>query len=72
MIGETAYRAYAESTGGRTWDDKAMPTWDQLPVKIQVAWTAAATAVAKDVYAVIQAADDECPPTQPAPPGYPS
>jgi hypothetical protein len=71
VSGKTAYEAYAQSMGGKTFDGRDMP-WDELPVRIQVAWNAAATAVAKDVYAAIKAAEDECPATQPAPPGYPS
>jgi hypothetical protein len=70
--GQVAYEAYAASTGGKTFDGREMPTWDELPVRIQVAWGAAAKAVAKQVYAAVQAAEDECPATQPAPPGYPS
>ncbi len=41
-----AYAAYAEATGGKTWDGRDMPTWDQLGERIQGAWRAAATAVA--------------------------
>ncbi len=37
-LAAVAYRAYAEHTGGKTWDGRDMPTWEELPEKIQGAW----------------------------------
>jgi hypothetical protein len=45
-LGPVAYRAYAESTGGKTYDGHDMPGWEQLPENIRQAWAASARAVA--------------------------
>jgi hypothetical protein len=71
MSGRAGYVAYAETTGGKTFDGREMPSWDELPGRIQEAWNAAAKAMAKEVYDSLKAADDSCPATQPAPKGYP-
>lgn len=39
---QRAYEAYARSTGGKTFDGRDMPAWNDLPKRIQDAWTAAA------------------------------
>lgn len=44
---QLAYQAYAVSTGGKTFDGRDMPTWEQLPERIQQAWTAATLAGAE-------------------------
>jgi len=36
------YEAYAKQTGGKTFDGRDMPTWDQLPSSIKDAWSAGA------------------------------
>jgi hypothetical protein len=41
---KNAYEAYAESTGGLTFDGRKMPTWNDLPERIRNAWEAAARA----------------------------
>lgn len=46
-LGPKAYAAYAESTGGKTFDDRDMPAWEDLGERIQRAWRAAAAAVVK-------------------------
>lgn len=43
--GETAYRAYAEETGGKTYDGREMPAWADLGESVQQAWVAAAHAI---------------------------
>jgi hypothetical protein len=43
---QAAYQAYADSTGGKTWDGRDMPAWDDLGERIQGAWRAAAATVA--------------------------
>ena len=70
MSGRAGYLAYAESTGGKTFDGRNMPSWDDLPGRIQEAWNAAAKAIAKEVFDSLKAVDS-CPETQPAPKGYP-
>jgi len=44
-FGALGYEAYARSTGGKTWDGKDMPKWEDLPQRIKDAWMAAADAV---------------------------
>lgn len=39
------YEAYALHTGGKTFDGRDMPTWDELPDSIKLAWGSAASAV---------------------------
>ncbi|WP_151480616.1 hypothetical protein [Streptomyces albicerus] len=41
-LGQKAYAAYGETTGGRTHDGRAMPAWEDLGEEIQTAWTVAA------------------------------
>jgi hypothetical protein len=38
------YEGYAQSTGGKTFDGCDMPTWDDLPARIQEAWRCAVAA----------------------------
>ena len=45
QLGKRGYEAYAVSTGGKTYDGRDMPTWDQLPERIRQAWIAAAADV---------------------------
>lgn len=44
-LGQVGYLAYAKSTGGKTYDGRDMPGWDDLPDAIKDAWRAAATAI---------------------------
>lgn len=39
------YVAYREQTGGLTFDGRPMPQWEELPVRITLAWAAAALAI---------------------------
>ena len=41
----TGYEAYARFTGGKTYDGKDMPSWENLTPRIQDAWTEAAKAI---------------------------
>lgn len=43
--GKRAYEGYADSTGGKTYDDRDMPAWRDLGERVQTAWIAAAAAV---------------------------
>lgn len=44
-LAQTAYEAYAEHTGGKTYDGREMPRWADLPERIRGAWEAAAARV---------------------------
>lgn len=35
---KAAYRGYSLSTGGKTFDGRPMPRWEELPARIQQAW----------------------------------
>lgn len=44
-LGQQAYAAYSEATGGLTHDDQPMLAWDALSERTQTAWTAVGRAV---------------------------
>lgn len=46
------YEGYAAFTGGKTFDGRDMPTWDQLPDRIRQAWAAGVEAGAKKIVEV--------------------
>lgn len=62
--GQIGYEAYADATGGKTFDGREMPKWSELPERIENAWEAAAAAItrahARDVANVFE----ELPPTE--------
>jgi len=43
--GRAGYDGYARSTGRKTFDGRDMPAWEDLPARIQIAWTDAAIAI---------------------------
>ena len=50
--GQIGYEAYSRFTGGKTWDGKPMPTWEEVcardaerGTKVSGAWEAAAIAI---------------------------
>jgi len=43
-LGKVAYNAYAKAVK-TTWDNKSMPTWEQLGDRQRAGWDAAAQAV---------------------------
>lgn len=45
LLGKAGYEAYAKSTGGKTFDGREMPKWEDLPQRIRDAWTQAANAI---------------------------
>ncbi len=49
MLAQIAYRAYGDWMAWKTTRDKAMPVWDELPVSVQNAWTAAISAVSAEL-----------------------
>ncbi len=44
--GRLGYETYGMTTGGRTFDGRDMPKWDELPQRIRDAWCNAADAIA--------------------------
>ncbi|MBW5420262.1 hypothetical protein GKQ77_01585 [Streptomyces sp. BG9H] len=44
-LGQRAYAAYGEVTGGLTHDGRTMPPWEDLGEDIQAAWTVAASSL---------------------------
>ncbi len=42
--GQIGYISYAANTGGKTFDGRDMPTWEDLPQRIRDAWEAATEA----------------------------
>lgn len=68
-LGRKGYEAYAKATGGKTFDGRDMPTWEQLPERIVNAWNAAAVAIAEEV---LITTGEPMPATLPAPEGYPA
>lgn len=57
MRGQIGYEAYAFSTGGKTWDGRNMPKWEDLPSHIRIAWDDAAEAIEDAVRVEIE---EEC------------
>jgi hypothetical protein len=47
-MGKIGYEAYAQHTGGKTFDGRDMPRWEDLPERIRSAWRAAADAIRGD------------------------
>jgi len=66
--GQLGYEAYADFTGGRTYDDRMMPPWEGLTDKIRGAWEAAAVTVAKQAREDWNAQTTPTKPTLPGPP----
>ena len=48
-LGEIAYNAYGNSRGWKVFNGDPMPSWDEQDTAIQMAWIAAAQAVADAV-----------------------
>ena len=48
-LGKLAYDAYVESVGGVAFNGDRLPPFEGVPLKINVAWIAAARAVASAV-----------------------
>lgn len=48
-VARAGYEGYAEWTGGKTFDGRDMPTWDDLPEPTRLAWVAAAGAIVRVV-----------------------
>lgn len=62
--GQIGYEAYAASTGGKTFDGRDMPRWDELPPRIVAAWEAAASAIALAHARDVARVCDQLPPTE--------
>lgn len=52
-LGQVGYEAYAEKAGGKTYDGKDMPAWDDVGQEVQDRWEAAARAIAAEVQAAM-------------------
>lgn len=44
-IGQLAFEAYAEQMGGVTYDNKPIPSWDQVSINVRNGWEKAAQRV---------------------------
>lgn len=44
-LGQIAFEAYSKAMGGKTYDDKTIPHWEDLSPQVQKGWAAAARAV---------------------------
>lgn len=42
QIAASMYHAYCKQAGGKTFDGKPLPTWEELGAEHQLCWTAAA------------------------------
>ena len=52
QIAQAAYAAYCRKAGGKTFDGKPLPTYEQLGTDRQQCWIAAVQAVRKEIEAV--------------------
>jgi len=67
-----AYESYAAATGGKTFDGRPMPTWEEARERIGHAWAAAVTGVLSDqANQPILRLVPPAPPPPPAPPASP-
>jgi hypothetical protein len=44
-LAKTAFKAYNVQAGGKTWDGKPIPDWENVGEKVQANWVAAINAV---------------------------
>ena len=51
-IAVVMWNAYAERAGGKTFDGKQLPTWDDLGEERQGCWVAAAEAAMNELFEV--------------------
>lgn len=52
-LARVAFDAYGQSTGGKTWDGKPIPAFDEIRARtphVALAWEAAATAILKELH----------------------
>ena len=54
-----AWKAYAETVGGTTFDNKPLPSFDDLGERQKVGWKAAAQAVIDTNHAAIDAEEED-------------
>ncbi len=50
-LGQIAFEAYSKQVGGKTYDNKPIPQWENLSPEVQRGWEAAAQAVTASVAA---------------------
>lgn len=46
-VARAGYEGYADWTGGKTFDGRDMPLWDDLPERTRLAWVAACGAIVR-------------------------
>lgn len=51
LYARMGYEGYAASTGGKTFDGRDMPKWDDLPERIRDAWKAGIETALKEAVA---------------------
>ena len=51
--GQIAFEAYSKERSGKTYDEKPIPTWEELKPEIKQAWNTAGEAVLKDILSFI-------------------
>lgn len=59
IYGKVGYDAYAKSTGGKTFDGRDMPKWEDLPEPIRKAWWHAAMSILEECERPGDSAGDE-------------
>ncbi len=60
------YEAYAKQTGGKTFDGREMPAYDDLPKNVLAAWSASADAIRDAILSATKVVDDQVAATEPA------
>ena len=48
-LGRVAWDAYARAVGGKTFDEKPLPTWEELGERQKEGWASAAQAIAEEL-----------------------
>jgi len=48
-LGQIAFEAYSKAVGGKTWDGKPIPHWNDVSASVRNAWDVAARAVESEV-----------------------
>jgi hypothetical protein len=48
-LGQVAFEAYAKSMGGKTYDNKPIPEWDNVSPNVRRGWQRAAEAVKQEL-----------------------
>lgn len=60
-LGQIAFEAYGKATGGKTYDGKPIPHWNDISAPVRNAWEAAAKAVEDHSIALVIAGSEKTP-----------